>query len=97
MTDQLAVCGDGGWRFVTLWEGFRAWVADEGIEAIYRSGAWDYGAVRGSGLWVAGTKVVGARQLAIADAAGGAVVDTEGRSTLGQILAILRAHGLIAT
>lgn len=45
----------------------------------------------------AGLQVVGARQAAIADPTGGAVVDAEARATLVAILAILRptGHGLI--
>jgi len=42
-------------------------------------------------------KVVGAQQAAIADATGGATVDTEARAALNDLLAKLRTHGLIAT
>ena len=46
---------------------------------------------------VAGTKVVGARGAAVADASGGATVDAEARTAINTLLARLRAHGLIAT
>jgi hypothetical protein len=47
---------------------------------------------------VAGNQVVGARGAAIADAAGGAVIDVEARAALNALLAALRpaGHGLIA-
>jgi hypothetical protein len=46
---------------------------------------------------IGGAKVVGARQPAIADASGGAVIDVAARAVTVQILTVLRAHGLIAT
>jgi hypothetical protein len=45
---------------------------------------------------VAGTQVVSARGAAVADAAGGAVIDIEARAALNALLARVRAHGLIA-
>jgi len=45
----------------------------------------------------AGTKLLGTRGAAVADATGGAVVDTEARAALNALLARLRTHGLIAT
>lgn len=46
---------------------------------------------------VNGTQVVAAQQAAIADAAGGAVIDAEARAALNTLLSELRTHGLIAT
>lgn len=43
------------------------------------------------------TKVVGAQGAAVADASGGAVVDAEARTAINDLLARVRAHGLIAT
>jgi hypothetical protein len=43
-----------------------------------------------------GIKVVGAQQSAIADPSGGTTVDVETRAAMGQVLATLRSHGLIA-
>jgi hypothetical protein len=40
--------------------------------------------------------VVGARQSAVANASGGAVIDAEARFAVNAILATLRTHGLIA-
>ena len=66
------------------------------MDALYRSGAWEYGVVRGSQLSVGGNKVVGAQQAAIGDPTGGSVVDPQSRSAVVAILAVLRTHGLIA-
>ncbi len=51
----------------------------------------------GTSLYVGATKVVGAQGAAVADATGGATVDTEARAALNDLLAKLRTHGLIAT
>lgn len=45
---------------------------------------------------ISSTQVVGARQAAVADATGGATVDTEARAAINTLLARLRTHGLIA-
>jgi hypothetical protein len=46
---------------------------------------------------VGGTKVVGEQGTAVADASGGAIIDTEARAALNALLARVRNHGLIAT
>jgi hypothetical protein len=51
--------------------------------------------VRGVSLIIGGQQVVGERQAAIDAAAGGPVVDTEGRLTIAAMLDALRQHGLI--
>lgn len=45
---------------------------------------------------VDGVKVVGSQGSAITDPTGGTVIDAQARTTLGLILAAMRAHGLIA-
>ena len=45
---------------------------------------------------VDGVKVVGSRGAAIAAPAAGTTIDSEARSAIGEILAALRLHGLIA-
>lgn len=59
--------------------------------------------IRGTGLvntpvgyMTAGTQVVGAQGVLIADAAGGITVDAEARTAINTLLARCRAHGLIA-
>ena len=49
------------------------------------------------GLQVGANKVVGTRGAAVADASGGATVDAEARTAINDLLARVRAHGLIAT
>ncbi|WP_114964935.1 DUF2793 domain-containing protein [Alkalilacustris brevis] len=49
---KVAVFANGGWVFVTPRAGWRAWIADEGVEAVHDGNAWrgsllalgDYGA-----------------------------------------------------
>ena len=45
---------------------------------------------------VGANQVVGARGAAVADASGGATIDTQARTQLNLLLARMRAHGLIA-
>lgn len=47
-------------------------------------------------LRVNGMKVVGAKQPAISNPAGGTVIDIEARDVLNQLLTAMRSHGLIA-
>jgi hypothetical protein len=93
----LAGWSEGGWRFIDPVEGMRLVERSTGLELAYRDGAWTSGSARASEVLVGGVKVVGARQAAIADAAGGTVVDSQARAAVAQVLSTLRAHGLIAT
>lgn len=93
---KLAAFTSGGWRFVTPAEGLTVYVRSAGVPALFRAGAWEIGQLRGSALVVAGLQVVGERAGAIASPAGGSTVDAESRTAIGQIVAALRQHGLIA-
>jgi len=64
---------------------------------VYRAGAWELGIVRGSNLVLGGVQVVGGQAAAIPNPTGGTTTDSEARTAVGQILAALRQHGLIAT
>ena len=68
-----------------------------GTWALYRSGAWELGLLRGNSVVLDGQQVVGPRAAAIDSPASGAVVDAEARSTIDAILNTLRQHGLIAS
>lgn len=52
--------------------------------------------IEATGFKVSGTQVVGTQQATIAPPAAGGTVDANARTTIGQILAALQAHGLIA-
>jgi hypothetical protein len=92
---KLAGWTEGGWRFVAPVEGMRLTERGSGLELAYRDGLWTSGSLRASEVLIGGQRVLGARQAAVADPAGGTVVDTQGRLAITQILAALRAHGLI--
>jgi hypothetical protein len=85
----------GGWRFLPPLEGMSAYVKAAGLWANYRNGTWELGALRGGTLVLGGVQVVGSRLAAIAAPAGGTNADPEARSSIIQILAALRQHGLI--
>ena len=92
---KLAGWTEGGWRFVAPIEGMRLTERGSGAELAFRNGAWTSGSLRASEVVIGGQKVVGARSAAIADPTGGTVIDAQGRAAVAQILAALRAHGLI--
>jgi len=92
---KLAGWTEGGWRFVAPVEGMRLTERGSGLELAYRDGLWTSGSLRASEVLIGAQRVLGARLAAVADPAGGTVVDTQGRLAITQILAALRAHGLI--
>ena len=94
---DVAAYGSGGWRFLAPAEGMQLFVKSSGTLALYRSGTWETGILRGVSLVIDGLQVVGARGGAVADPSGGAVVDAEARLAIGQMLAALRQHGLISS
>jgi len=94
---MLAGYTDGGWRFFAPIEGMRLLDRSSGQLVLRLEGAWESGVVRAEEYRVGGLTVVRARQPAIADPAGGTVIDTQCRTAIGSILAMLRTHGLIAS
>ena len=93
----LAAWSGAGWRFFQPSDGLRLVDRATGVELSYRGGTWNEGSTRTNEIVVGGVKVLGARQPAIADASGGAVIDADARAAIAQILTVLRTHGLIAT
>ncbi len=93
---KLAGYGDGGWCFITPAEGMRFCEPVTGVEVAYRGGAWVTGSIRAIEIVVGGNKVFGARQRAISSPDSGGVIDVQGRAAVNQILAAMRAHGLVA-
>ena len=66
------------------------------VLGVSAGGQWRVGHIAAVAVAIGGVPVVGARQPAIATPTGGTVVDAEARATVAQLLAALRAHGLIA-
>lgn len=96
-SQSLAGYTSGGWRFISPIEGMSAYVKTSGTWANYRTGAWELGTLRGSSLVVGNQQVVGGRGVQIASPTGGTTSDSQARTTIDQILAALRNHGLIET
>lgn len=92
----LASWSANGWRFVAPVEGMTVRVLDQKLPALREDGAWRIGPVDAARIEIGGVQVLGARQPAIADPAGGSVVDVEARAAIATLLAGLRAHGLVA-
>ena len=93
----LAAFTSGGWRFISPFEGVGAFVRSTKTCATYVAGVWEIGVARAAKVVIAGQQVVGGRLAAISSSSGGTVIDTQARSTLDQILAAMRQHGLIET
>lgn len=93
----LAIWSAGGWRFVAAREGMRVWVRSVGVDARFDGTSWQVGAATAGSLSIGGVQVVGNRGAAIAAPVDGTQIDAEARTAIGQILAVLRGHGLIKT
>lgn len=92
----LAGMTSAGWRFATPIEGLTALIRSNGLTAMYRSGAWELGTLRGERVEIGGQQVVGSRGPAIAGPVAGSVIDAEARTAVSAILSAIRLHGLIA-
>lgn len=92
----LAAWSDGGWRFVAPRVGMTAWSIADGVSARFDGATWRLGEIAARRLMIGAAQVVGEQQSAVADPAGGAVVDIEARAAISAILTALRHHGLIA-
>lgn len=94
--NAVAAWTPGGWRFVAPRDGMRLWVdANRGF-ALFRDGEWHLGEAHGK-VFVEGRQVVGKRLPAVAEPAGGMVVDGPARVAIVAVLEALRVHGLIAS
>jgi hypothetical protein len=91
----LAAYSSGGWRTVAPLEGMVVYVRSHGVFASYREIGWSVGATYCSSVVVDGRQVLGAAGPPIAAPAGGVTADTEARASIVQILAVMRAHGII--
>ena len=95
-SQSVAAWTSGGWRFIAPIDGMSLYERESGTFAVFRSGAWEIGSLRGSSLVIEGQQVVGPRAAAIKSPSGGSVVDSEARAALDNVLDTLRQHGLIA-
>lgn len=93
---SLAAYTDGGWRFVAPVEGAQVLDRSSGQSVIYREGSWETGIVRAQEIRIDGLTILRDRQPAIADPAGGSIVDGPCRAAVAAMLTALRTHGLIA-
>lgn len=93
---EIASYTNAGWRFHAPNEGMTVFVRSMSVVAVFRTGGWEIGKVRAMSLIIDGNQVVGPRGTAIPDPQDGSTVDVEARSTLVQILGVLRQHGLIS-
>lgn len=94
---QIAQWTAGGWRFAAAAGGWRCHVRDRGTDMVHDGSGWAESGLRTDGVYIGGTRVIAAQQPAIAGPSGGATQDAEARSTISTVLAVLRAHGLIAS
>lgn len=93
---HLACLTSGGWRFVAPRKGLGVSCVADGRTYSHDGTIWQPDPVRPDGLYISGSRVVAARQAAIADPTGGSVTDTQARTAISAILTAMRSHGLIA-
>lgn len=84
-----------GWLFLAPQAGWRIYVADRDYDVTFNGEFWIAPSIRENRLFLAGKSVVSERQSAIAGPTGGAIVDSEARTSVEHILSVLRAHGLV--
>lgn len=93
----LAAWTSSGWRFVRVFEGMTVWSIAEAMVAIRRGTNWIIGQINAQQIRINDVRLLTGQQPTIATPVGGAVIDGESRAAIGNILAALRTHGLIAT
>ena len=91
---EIAGWTSSGWHFAAPREGTQLWMGSAQGVARFTGGIWRLGEAYGK-LFVEGDQVVGPRDSAIAEPAGGTTVDAEARAAIVSVLEALRAHGLI--
>jgi hypothetical protein len=91
----IACLTDGGWRFVAATEGVQLIDRSSGQIMVRQASSWEIGIVRAQEVRINGQIVLRERQPAVADPAGGTVIDSQCRAAVGAILGALRTHGLI--
>lgn len=92
----IAGWSQAGWRFAVPQRGWSAWLEVEGRIVRFDGEVWSGEVARIESVEIGGTRVVAAQQPALELNSGGTVIDSEAREAISQILARLRAHGLIA-
>ena len=88
---------ESGWRFVLPVDGLSVLIRTSRLRAEYFAGSWEIGITRASSVEIGGEQVLSSQAVAIASPSGGTTIDTEARAAIGQMLAALRSHGLIAS
>lgn len=83
---MLAQYQEGIWRFYAPFPGMSAWLKDEAVPLRHDGSQWVSG----------GSAALGPAAPAIADPAGGSMIDTEARAALISLLQALRSQNLIA-
>ena len=86
----------GGWRYVPAFEGLELTDQTDGCKRRFSNGQWSSGVIDGREVRISGLKVLGSRRAGIAAPSGGSTVDVESRAAINEVLAALRAHGLIS-
>lgn len=94
-SDEIALWQAGGWTFLKPQAGCIVWSRADGAHLLYDGSRWRDDAWPMRSVEIGGKRVVSAREPAISLPSNGAIVDTEARNVLGQILVALRSHGLI--
>lgn len=93
----IALYTTGGWRYLAPFEGLSAHDRVSGLDRTFQGASWSHGIANVASIMVGGQQVVGPQQTAVPSPQGGTTVDANARAAIGQIIAALVAHGLIAS
>ncbi|MGB7405404.1 MAG: DUF2793 domain-containing protein [Pacificimonas sp.] len=96
VAESVPGSGTSTWRFVDLVIGMTAYIVDEDALLFFDGMSWREDGLPVKGVSVSGRTMLTADPVAVQDATGGSLVDNEARAALGQLLANLRALGLVA-
>lgn len=92
---RIASWTTSGWLFAVPKIGWGAWVSDRANGVRFDGTDWIDEGSRSDGYYVNEERIVGARQASISSPTGGAIQDSQARTAVDAMLAVLRAHGLI--
>ena len=93
---EVANFGSGGWRFLMPREGCVAWLRDVQRFAVRTAAGWHDDGWPAIGVRIGSRLALAAVPATIAPPAGGALIDSEARSTIAALIAAMRGQGLVA-
>ena len=93
--NEIATSQAGGWTYLKPIAGCIVWSQAANAQTLFDGVRWRTDAWPTRRIEIDGKTIIGGRQPAIGSPTGGSVIDLEARIAIGQLLTMLRVHGLI--